>query len=768
MYALCYMSTLERSLLWAIRGGFVLLLLTPFVVSKSLFFPFITGKNFYFRIITELTVGAWLALACLNPDFRPRKSPLLLAFLAFVSVLVLATIFGADPYHSFWSNFERMEGLVTHLHVFALFLALAHSVREPKEWAAFLVISLGVSFAQTIHGFLQSTGVLTIVGGGRVFAGFGNSIYLSVYLMFHFFFAAIVFLRSKVGWIQGLSVLVFGLELYVFFQSASRGAFVGSIVGVALAAILFLIFAKSRVYKIAGLAGISLVAILAALILFASQSALIQKSELLSRLSGVSLDSVSNDPRIMIWGMALDAAKAHPILGWGPENFVIPYAQFYNPNLFGNEAWFDRAHNMFLEWLVGTGILGLAAYLSIFASAGWLIYKLMHRGLLSQPEAIVLVSLFVAYMAQNFFVFDNIVTYIVLASLFAFLHSSYVFGGTTNTARHKKDQPLALIGAALAVVASLVIVYMVNAPPLFAARQIIVAMESLHGGGGVDGVIQEFDRAINPKSLGTTEARERVADTVVQVAVSVGQTNADFAKLLDYGIQEMEKEFDSSPSPRIPLFLGKLYTIRANLGGQGDIERAEKTYQELQRRAPNYVQVYLGFAELYLITSQPQKAVEASELAFSLPTKKETLGALYFPIFSVYVLSGELDKAIAFTRSHQDITGRKVFDPLSTYDDIRLTVQRARGTKNIASRIKFYEELNNMIFETYNYPSPVLLTALMDLYREAGNESRARELVAKYATEEIKEHARKAAREYTNPRTEPTVKSFLETLEAIK
>ncbi len=320
------MSTLERSLLWAIRGGFVLLLLTPFVVSKSLFFPFITGKNFYFRIITELIVGAWLALACLNPDFRPRKSPLLLAFLAFVLVLVLATILGADPYHSFWSNYERMEGLVTHLHVFALFLALAHSVREPKEWAAFLVVSLGASFAQAVQGFLQSTGTLEVVGGGRVFAGFGNSIYLSVYLMFHLFFAAIVFLRTKTLWIRGLSALVFVTELYVFFQSASRGAFIGFSAGIALAAILFIIFSKSRIYRVAGLACMALVATLGALILFAPQSALIQKSELLSRLSGVSFKSVSEDPRVMIWGIALDAARARPILGWAPENFVIPYA----------------------------------------------------------------------------------------------------------------------------------------------------------------------------------------------------------------------------------------------------------------------------------------------------------------------------------------------------------------------------------------------------------------------------------------------------------
>jgi len=760
------MSQLERVLLWVIRIGIVLILFTPLIVAKSLFFPFITGKNFYFRIITELIFGAWLALACLNPTFRPRKSPLLFALLAFMLVLIFATILGADPYHSFWSNFERMEGLVTHIHLFALFLVLAHSVRESKEWVAFLVVSLGVSVVEAFHGFLQSTGTLEIVGGGRVFAGFGNSIYLSVYLMFHLFFAAVLFLRSRVPWVRSLCALLFFIELYVFFQSASRGAFIGFTVGVALVAVLFIVFSKSRIYRATGLVCVTLVAFLGALIIFAPQSALIQKSELLSRLSGISFKSIPNDPRIMIWGVALDAAEARPILGWGPENFIIPFAQFYNPNLFGNEPWFDRAHNMLLEWLVAAGIIGLVVYLAVFVSVGWIIYKLMRRSVLSQSEAVIVISLVVAYIVQNIFVFDNIVTYIIIFTLFAFLHSSYVFHDVREPSRRKK-QPLALVGAATAVVASIVLSYMLNARPLYAARQIIISLGSLRG-NGVERIIQEFERAIVPKSLGTTEARERVADTVVQVAINTDQTNAEFSKLLDFSIDEMEKEYAGSPSPRIPLFLGKLYVIRANLGRNEDIANAETIYRALQKRAPNYAQTYLGLAELYLITGQKDKAVDAAEAVYRLPTKQDTLGALHFPVFSVYVLAGELDKALIFTREYQEQVGRELWNPISSYEDIQLTVQRSRREGVVKNRLHFLEGLNEMVVKNHGYPSPDLLKEIVDTYRAIGDEVHAREFLAKYATEDMRQRARKDASLNTSSRNESIVNNLLQDLESLK
>src|SRR5262249_52926761 len=93
--------------------GLFCLFVTPLVITNSLFFPFISGKAFFFRILVELLFGAWLVLICLDRNYRPRRSLLALALGALLVVVTLATVFGQNPYHSFWSNSERMEGLIT-------------------------------------------------------------------------------------------------------------------------------------------------------------------------------------------------------------------------------------------------------------------------------------------------------------------------------------------------------------------------------------------------------------------------------------------------------------------------------------------------------------------------------------------------------------------------------------------------------------------------------------------------------------------------------
>ena len=273
------MSSLERTLLWMIWGGIALLLLTPLVVTNSLFFPFITGKNFFFRIIVEVIFGFYVALAILNRDFRPKKSPLLLVLTLFFAVVTLAALFGVDPYHSFWSNFERMEGLITHLHLFALFLVLSHTLRGSKEWFYFMNFSVAVSLlvvpvAKYLedHGFVGAISDLS--GSTRPVMTFGNSIYLAVYMMFHLFIIAALFYKVRVWWARTLYALLFLFDFYIFFIAASRGAFVGFVAGVSLIAVLLPFFSVKRSYRFAALAVIAPLVISAGIVFRIAGSAL--------------------------------------------------------------------------------------------------------------------------------------------------------------------------------------------------------------------------------------------------------------------------------------------------------------------------------------------------------------------------------------------------------------------------------------------------------------------------------------------------------------
>jgi hypothetical protein len=106
--------------------------------TSGLYFPFISGKNFIFRLLIEIAFASWVILALHDAKYRLslnwKKSPLLIAYAVFIGVLFVADILGVDPYKSFWSNFERMEGFVGHLHFFAYFVVLSGMIQTLGEW----------------------------------------------------------------------------------------------------------------------------------------------------------------------------------------------------------------------------------------------------------------------------------------------------------------------------------------------------------------------------------------------------------------------------------------------------------------------------------------------------------------------------------------------------------------------------------------------------------------------------------------------------------
>jgi len=144
----------KNILKWIIYTGLFLIPFVPFLVYSSFFFPFITSKAFTFRIIVEIIFGAWIILAALAPEFRPRKSIILYSLLTFIFVIGLADLFGVAPVKSFWSNFERMEGFITILHLGALFLVIG-SVFKDREWKWWLNTSLVASALVIIYCLFQ-------------------------------------------------------------------------------------------------------------------------------------------------------------------------------------------------------------------------------------------------------------------------------------------------------------------------------------------------------------------------------------------------------------------------------------------------------------------------------------------------------------------------------------------------------------------------------------------------------------------------------------
>ena len=110
----------------------------PLIVANSFFFPFITGKAFYFRIMVEIAFAAWVILAFLDAKYRPKFTTLNFAVTLFAVIILLADLLGVNPVRSMWSNFERMEGWITVIHLWAFYMTassiLGAGLEGKKIW----------------------------------------------------------------------------------------------------------------------------------------------------------------------------------------------------------------------------------------------------------------------------------------------------------------------------------------------------------------------------------------------------------------------------------------------------------------------------------------------------------------------------------------------------------------------------------------------------------------------------------------------------------
>ncbi len=630
--------------------GIFLIPLIPLYVADSMFFPFITGKNFAFRIIVEIIFAFWVLLVLRDRSYAPGKSAILYSVGAFLAVITLADIFGANFYRSFWSNYERMEGLVALIHMCGYFLVVGSVLNTEKLWSRYFKTILGVGVATVFFVFAQLGGFFKInQGAWRVDATFGNSTYLAVHMLFLIFLAMFYYFRNKeVGaraskWIY---LILTGAYLFVLFKTATRGALIGLVVGIVttVATLAYHGTAKTKKSAQIVLAGLAL-----ALLLFVPLRKMdfIKSNLTLGRFSDISVESLLKEPRLMVWGSALQGFKENPILGWGQDNFNLVFNKYYNPGMYAQEPWFDRAHDVFFDWLSAGGILGLVAYLAMFYASIYVIWKRSDSLKFSLTDKAIFTGMLTAYFVQNIFVFDNLMSYTMFFTLMAYLHhgSREVKAPKHKIANaHSEDVLFLQVTSSIVLIGLVTSIYFINLKPIFTSKALIGALSS----GDLKQGLKYFKKALSYRSFGSTEAREQL----VQRAVNIRGSDAPNDVKLEYfnlAKEEMQKQILASPDDaRYRVFLATLLT---NYGMQDDA----------------------------LI--QAQKAVSLSE-------KKQTL---LFQLVSVHINRGEYDKAFEIAKYTYELEpnfaeAAKIYTAISIYakkdkePEIQAIIMKTFGT----------------------------------------------------------------------------------------
>jgi tetratricopeptide (TPR) repeat protein/O-antigen ligase len=591
------MRSLEKTLRYIVLGGIFALPFICLIVADGVrfpynfFFPFITGKNFTFRIIVEIVSGAWLSLALIYPAYRPRRSWILGAFALFVLVMAIADAQGVNPFKSFWSNYERMDGWVTLIHLLALLIVASSTLTSEKLWRRFWETSLGVSVFVALYGLLQVAGQLATGEGGtgglsaRIDATFGNPIYLAVYMLFHIFLAALLWARARSsgarGWLSAWYGSVIVLDSFALLFTGTRGTILG-LIGGALLALVFYAFTSSASQRLKryALGSVGVLVVAGALLVVARDTALVQQVVFLNRLSSISLNDATTKARLLNMHIALQGAKERPVFGWGQENYAIVFDKYYDPQMYGQEPWFDRVHDIVFDWLIAGGIFGLLSYLSIFAVTVW---ALLRKGSgFSDIEKSILAGLLAGYFFHNLFVFDNITSYILFAFVLAYIAWRSAEASRAPVLPQREFLPRAALAFVAIACTALVwgVAWFVNANAIAANLSIIAALSPQPSG-----ILQNlalYKQSISYGTYGMQEAREQLAQATTQVA---GMQQVDLAtkqQFFDTATSEMTLQAEASPlDARFPLFLGIIQ------GAYGDYTDARTSLEKAHELSPD-------------------------------------------------------------------------------------------------------------------------------------------------------------------------------------
>ena len=394
-----------------IYGG----LLMPMVYAPRLVvFPFIFPKLLYLQVLLALTLPAWLVLAWRDPRYRPRRSWLQGALLAYFGALAISAAFSIDRQRSFWGNQERMSGLFQLLHYLAWFLMASSVVRGWPALRRLLHWQVGVGFVMAVLAVLQRP-FPSLIGEGtadmRVSGLLGNPIFSGTYQLFVLFFLALLWARAERPWWRRVYELFAAASLGAIWLSGSRGPLLGLVVGGAVAAVVWAV--STRRWRVLALAGLLLAAGAAA---YAGVALLLVPDPRLARfwdgheaLKHIFL--ADSDPsRRNLWAVAFQGFRERPLVGWGLAAFDLLFDVHYPPWFLCRgleETMQDSSHSLLFDHLGTTGLVGLLAFAGVWVAVFGTLVRAWRAGTLATAPAAALIGLCASYLAQGLFVFDS-------------------------------------------------------------------------------------------------------------------------------------------------------------------------------------------------------------------------------------------------------------------------------------------------------------------------------------------------------------------------
>jgi tetratricopeptide (TPR) repeat protein len=405
------------------------------------------------------------------------------------------------------------------------------------------------------------------------------------------------------------------------------------------------------------------IAIAVAAIFALKNTSFIQSSPTLSRLASISVNDLTGMSRLNIWKISFEAFLERPILGYGQDNFSYIFARKFIPEKMWNlEPWYDRSHNVFFDWLVAAGILGLLAYLALYAVTLSLMWKKEND--MPFRERAVVTGALAGYFVHNIFVFDNLTSYMLFILLIAYVVVRTGGRPVHHGQSYANEDMMNLVYVPITAILLFVALYYVNYRPMVVNRLVIEGMtvnnylQTMPFPDAVKKQEKAFTTAIAMNTLGSLEAREQFLQMVPRMAqikipddISPGDKQAATGAL-NALVQAARDEVTSGyPHYKDDVRMLSIYGMFYN--GIGDVAKTEEVLTHARTLAPKKQLIAFDLTRALLILGKYNDAYNVAQETFD-----------YAPVFNDakrwYLLSSVYAKKYKEAKAHVESTGQKV------------------------------------------------------------------------------------------------------------
>ena len=630
------------SLFWKFieHSSYAFICLFPFINFNVFLYGGTSSRStavIFFATILGVAFGLWLLKKGNNLSFS--KSPIIIAVALYFLVLLISAVSGLSFDNSFWSMATRTSGIWYLISLgFIAYMLWATFSDKRKQDKLILCTILSTALFSVLSFFgPEGLGWIFKTYSSDAFT-FGNSTFAGMYIFGAFLLSIYYLLQAdhKKWWMYVMPILLV-INPNIINGKLLIAGVSGGLVGearasaysivIALAALIVIwLVSKIKMVKTKTIVTYSIFSISVLGFVLCAISLLSHDGY----LRGLYL-STTKDARPVVWEMSERVIAQHPYFGWGGDNFERVFETNYDNRVlqdeYGKEAWFDRAHNIFIDQLVDNGFVGLVAYALLYVV---IILSLVYVTLKSAERkdrifASVLIVYFSLHLVELQTAFDTAISYPMLAMMVVF---SVILFDRTRVNMTKKENEIDMGSWYKYPVSVLILLFFawsfVQGLVPFVRAQI--ANGSVRTSGSSDGRILEYGKLFNSP----VDKHSFLWKTSTDFQKAIGQNpkiveDPKKAEMLKKELVIFENEYRTYSAQYPKHFRARLnladMLIYQRLFGVNKLDEAQEVLDEAISMVPQAPQPYWMKAVAYVYMKKFDLAREYAKKAFDLNPK---------------------------------------------------------------------------------------------------------------------------------------------------